>query len=1071
VRWPAALAVILFLPWTVFAEGQEPAAEPSSADLVTQTLREDIETASYYELLAWCRELGLEDAGTRQALVDRLRVHYGVEPAAGKAEEAPRRVLTITSARSTEYFKVQEIDENYILLTGDVVVELKEGDAIHRIRAQKILLNQTANLLTAEGDIDYTFQKGERQDRFHGQKITFDVESWEGVFFSGGMEGDRDVGGKKVHFYFNADSIAKLERNTVVMERGTITSCNEAPDPHYHLKARKIWVLAPGEWAIANAVLYIGRIPVLWLPFFFRPGDEFFFHPAIGTRTREGSFLQTTTYLIGQKKRSPSAISVLAATEEAGQQYQREIKGLFLRQKEGAQVPVKEERFLKVLLDYYSRLGGFAGVSGDFPPKVSFRAGLGFSRNIYTNGVVYTPWTDEGGVFHSVWNKSWLFGAEAPFRYGTDSKWDLSGGGYRLSGKFEYFSDPFFNSDFYNRAEETGLNKLLGLEPTPVPTQTVEAEKLGLSWEIVGQAEFPKLATEPYLKKISVPYLSGNLVWQSKTNEALPPVDPADPARLFYYPVSLKLPNAALQLSGDLISIAAQPKAQKPVSPPAAPAQPSLPAELRLPALLGRETPASPAEPPPPSTEPAMRVPLPRENLAIPAPPLPASFLLSYQVRPTMAVEQSFNTAAWTDPSQVRYDLNYTSLESTGTSSLDWALKVYEQLFALSGSFSAAGNYRTRFRRSFADDTQWSALVTGDRRYSQILVRNLFNASFSPFASDPHFRATSISYSLNWTAFRYMYDESSANYNGIGPGWNPQTFSQNLLQATLGWQPGSRLNALTLTAQLPPLLASINAKAEFYVWLLKTTVNTVFTENVDSWPLTVQEALEITPDVRLSQEVQTNLNQGSVQKTISSLNLWGLSSTFTAQAISGEIRPTYVTVGYRLAQKDLYFWRNRQHFQVTINSNWSMNLQNVTENNLTFSFNMKYFIYKFLEFSFTSLSYNNLTYLYFPSLAGGNWVNPLTDLLDSFNFFDINARMRSRFKLKSLAFEIIHHMHDWDLSLRYEGKPALVTDTTTGKLKYTWNNSFTILLQWIPIPEMRSTMRNDPTTDRFYIRG
>ncbi len=97
-------------------------------------------------------------------------------------------------------------------------------------------------------------------------------------------------------------------------------------------------------------------------------------------------------------------------------------------------------------------------------------------------------------------------------------------------------------------------------------------------------------------------------------------------------------------------------------------------------------------------------------------------------------------------------------------------------------------------------------------------------------------------------------------------------------------------------------------------------------------------------------------------------------------------------------------------------------------------------------------------------------MNPWADLLDSFNFFDVKARQRSRFKLKSLTFEIIHHMHDWDLSVRYEGKPALVT-TATGNLQYTWNDSFSILLQWIPIPEMRSTMRNDPATDRFYIRG
>jgi hypothetical protein len=183
------------------------------------------------------------------------------------------------------------------------------------------------------------------------------------------------------------------------------------------------------------------------------------------------------------------------------------------------------------------------------------------------------------------------------------------------------------------------------------------------------------------------------------------------------------------------------------------------------------------------------------------------------------------------------------------------------------------------------------------------------------------------------------------------------------------------------------------------------------------------------------------------------------------------VEPSYVTVAYRLAGKDWYSWKNRLHFQTAVNTSWSMNLQNVTENNFSFSFTMKYFIYEFLEISFTSTSYNNRTYRYFPALAaqkGDPWVNPFTDLLQSFNFFDTEARRRSAFKLKSILFEMIHHMHDWDLTMRYEGKPSLITDSS-GKLQYTWNDSFTILLQWIPIPEMRSTIRGDPTG--FYIRG
>ncbi len=331
----------------------------------------------------------------------------------------------------------------------------------------------------------------------------------------------------------------------MVLDRGIITSCDLPVDPHYQIKARKIWVLAPGEWAIASAVLYIGRVPVLYLPFFFRPGDEFFFHPAIGSRDREGNFLQTTTYLIGQKTRTPSALSVLAATEEQGQQYRREIRGLFLRQPEGEQVPVTENRFLKVFLDYYSRLGGFAGVSGDFPPKVSFRSGLGLSRNIYLTSKGYFALELDAFApsYESVWNKAWLFGLQIPFRYGLDGKWNLSGARSKLSGKFEYYSDPFFARDFYNRSEEMALTRLLGMEAT----QTLIHDRRGEARPELGAqyaGRVPDRGSRPLPEQAvgALPERQPLLAEQAAQSDT-EDKDLADPTAYFYYPVSLKLPE------------------------------------------------------------------------------------------------------------------------------------------------------------------------------------------------------------------------------------------------------------------------------------------------------------------------------------------------------------------------------------------------------------------------------------------------------------------------------------------------------------------------------------------------
>ena len=104
------------------AATQQPDESTSTADnLIQSTLAKDIETAGYFELVAWCRDLGLNDAGTRQALQQRLYGYYRISPpAAEDPQEGMKRLLEIKSAKETQYFTIEQVDENYVLLLGDV---------------------------------------------------------------------------------------------------------------------------------------------------------------------------------------------------------------------------------------------------------------------------------------------------------------------------------------------------------------------------------------------------------------------------------------------------------------------------------------------------------------------------------------------------------------------------------------------------------------------------------------------------------------------------------------------------------------------------------------------------------------------------------------------------------------------------------------------------------------------------------------------------------------------------------------------------------------------------------------
>jgi hypothetical protein len=1066
------ICTILFIPLvlgpgtsaTLYAqeasEQAESAGEVSEApkaaeNLIEKTLAKDIETASYYELVPWCRELGLDDSGTRQALQQRLYSYYQISPPPVEAvPEGKIRLLEIKSAKETQYFTIEQVDEDYVLLLGDVLVEIKEQDATHRIRAHRILLNETENILSAEGGIEYTLIKGTEEEVFQGERLTFNVDSWEGVFFGGAMEADRNVGGQAIRFRFVGESISRLEDNTVVIDRGQITSCDIEEDPHYHIRARKIWVLAPNEWAILNAVLYIGRVPVMYLPFFFRPGDEFFFHPAVGYSDPEGQFIQTTTYLIGQKKRSSSALSFLAATEESTTQYELERKGLFLRPIPDKPTAVDEDHFLKVMLDLYSRLGVFAGIDGSFP-QVDFKGGV--VRSVMRYGL-----------------------APKLNRFGIESSWNVGSGLNSFSGKFEYFSDPSFPEDFYNRAEDTGLTRLLGIEP--LEDTGTASEKQTLTWELTGKMDFSDKFETPLVKTISFPYITANLLWENVGQD--------------YIPTTLKLPGASFQMLGDLLSVsvpqtkgrAKAPEKTTPVSN-----------DLRPP---GKQPVQDRTDLPGPEPLPALRPPEPKSSVPVSLRKTPLQFDLSYQVRPRAYMEQNFDK----DTSA----LYYSEFDSRGNLSLDHKLRILENVFLWNGNLSIEGDYRHYNRQNLPLGPEWDKLVLAEQQNTRVNLKFVHGLDYYPFADDPIFGGTSLSYDVGSAFYRYIrYDALSAggDYSGEFIQWSDDWFSTHSAQSALRWRMFDKQNTLSLSAQLPPRPGSFTGSLEFKIWLLTTTVNSVFRDSdggVGKWgefsdwsfqPVVLRETLQLGDNVNFSEELRFDVNEpaegGLWTKSVTSVNLWDLSGSFNMDYSkpqefdfgsnswkdapgSARLRPSYITLSYNPVSEEHLYWKNRIRVSTSIDARWSMNILQFTDNSLDLSLTFDFWLYKLLKLSLTTSSYNNRTFLYFPKLAdklGQAPVDFFPDLIDSFSFFRPSAREQSSFKLRSIRVSAVHYLHDWNLSLSYEGKPYLVEidPGPPAVNEYQWKSNFSVILQWQPIPELRSNIKRqwDDDEDKY----
>ncbi len=1086
--------------------GTPPVAPEASQDILKQTLALDIRTASYYELLAWCRRLGLPDTGGRAELQQRLLAHYGLaaEEAAPAAGEETRN-LQIESARESEYFTLEQVDQKYVVLRGGVRIELREGDTLHSIRAERVTLNQTESLLTAEGGVEYVMTQGSRTDRFSGDSLTFNTRTLEGVFFGGGTEAEQEVGGQRIRFRFVGDSITRLENNTVIMERARITSSKNV-DPYYHIRARKVWVLASGEWAVLGALLYVGRVPLVYLPFFFYPGEEFFFHPVIGSRDREGSFLQTTTYLLGQKKRSRTPLSILSLDTPQDEQLLRRRRGLFLAEVPGRTVAATDlDRYLTVMLDLYSRLGLFAGVSGNFPPEVRFSGGIGFSRSLFNPNGVYTPyWPDPSGGYRTFWNESSLLGLDLPFRYGIDSSWQFGGERLSLSGRFEAYSDPFFPSDFFDRAEELNWSGLLGLEGgSGLPT--AQAEKLNLTWELTAKADFSRQISSPFFQSASVQYLQTRMFWQSRLRTGIvDPIQAADPSRRFYYPVSLQLPNMSLNVSGELFrtSSSARPQAAAARSaPPAGEAAPPGAEGYRAPA--GEEEEAGPAAAAgggaagSAEAEPELQLPGPREDLPLPAGREGFLFRLGYQLRPDLIIEELYDSSGWTTPESIDYDVLYTTLRLTDTATLSYELTALQGLLGLSGGLSAVTTWRDRFRGVAPEDEAWQGLIVGDLRQTRTDFSTLLNLNLRPMLDLPGWERSRLTYSLNWIFLRHQLREAAtpaqtyANpvYGVTGPDWTADTVKANRMGAVLEYRPADVSQTLTLAADLPPFTPTFTGRLQFTAWLLTTTVSTVLREDGGDWelqPLVVQEALNIGDRFQAAEELRFDLQQGLFLKSVSTLNWGGLSASLSAERLPlltfvapdwvpaggpDRVQLSQLKLGWELQPRATYLWKNRIWAEPRVDASYAIDLTQFTGNSLDFVFGFRLFIYQFLELSFTTASSNTQTYRWFPAYAeklGLAPVNPFIDLLRSFNFFNPEDRILSAFKLRNISLQAVHHLRDWDLSLTYEGRPNLFS-ASSGQLQYRWENTLIILLQWVPLPPVRSRVWLDTTG--FYVRG
>jgi hypothetical protein len=1068
-----------------------------------QILEMDIKTSSLPELAAWCRSLGLSEGGTKEELANRIRRHFTLplpqpvqaepEPAEGSPKPKKQTIITIESARSTEYFTLEVVDEEYARLRGNVVVSLKEEDAVHRISAGEILYNRTRNVMSASGGVEYRKETGDTIETFKGASITVNLDNWSSIFVGGVTE--KSVTDNTTAYEFAGTLISRSDEEVTIMTSATVSNAKN-PEALWSLQAYKLWLLPGSDWAVLSAVLKVGEIPLLYIPFFYFPADEIIFHPVMGTRSREGNFVQTTTYLLGRPKTDPASESSISKILGSSADMEKTRQGLFLRST-GRKSRDPNDTRLSLLFDAYANLGTYLGTELILPRKGVFggmelSSGLGFTRTIYQLNSGYSPFAQYDGS--DEWNKAYFFSQVFPFRYRLNTKGSLSGKYGSFTWVFPFYADPFVDQDFLDRSEV--MDWVSFLKGESEEEEAAAASALGsYEWRLSGAITPSVTALNPYISSFSVSSLSTSLSFRTRTSAQVSAASPASPERVFFFPDKVTLYSVSASIAGTPLTLGG-PKTGSPAKTGTEAPDP----------FQGIGTPRSPWEAPEesekvadnPSPVEQITPPILSQQFAIPRSGGPR-LALDYRFAPTGASELQYRSSLQNWPEREAIDWQEVSsvLTSFGSNgSLGFTLSQPETgLYTSALHFTGNGQWQgyTHINEEAEEFSTASALDNARlRTYNATFFTTSydFSTTVKPFYSNPIWGNTNVQYSLKGLLAKSVFDGTSTDPSWeIQQGkWDKEDLTAHQAAANMVASVMDKTQNLTITADIPPEDTTLAGNAAFRVWFTETTLRGKILEPYDAEnrhfePVYFTETLrfgtnaagslgqQITYDPELKEftNFTTSLSWGGLSASYTALRsrTYTLESTGWVQSPAEEtLHPRDFRLVYTKTVKKERLWNKRLSLSLNVNSNLSLDLQRYTYSRYSFTMGLTLGISHFLDVSLNTISENAVIFRYYQNLpffdlpvelpGEQNW---LVDLFNSFRFDDDALRRSSGFKLKSFRLNLVHHLGDWDAKLGITLSPYL--DQSDGRPVYKFNNEISFLIQWVPISEIKTEITAD----------
>lgn len=773
-------------------------------------------------------------------------------------------VIKIESAQNTEYRKNKETGAEEIILTGSVSISVTKGSSVTKIYADSVTFNRSTDMVYAVGNVSLQQTGGSAggQD-ISANSLLFNTSTLEGIFDNGrAVQTQSDAinlpSGSTL--IVASDIFGRDSSGTIAFKNAELTFCDD-DDPHWKIWASRIWLLPGGEFAFFNAVLFVGHVPLLYLPAFYYPKDELIFNPSFGYDERLGYYFNTTTYIFGRKPLDSSSDD----DEEDDI-----TKGLFNFMKSTTLKEQKREGlvlhnldsdykgnttdYLKIMADYYTNLGFMFGLEGVYKPggiisNLSGNMNIAFTQTVFESGGVYTNYTN--GESYS--DKSNFLGMELPFRYSAGLSFSVTKP-FTFSLSLPVYSDPYFTDDFNERSEYIDWLGFLmngdGAEEEETTSNTVSS----FTWTASGSYTF-KLPDfiKPYVNSLAITSFSSSLVFSSKTrstassngvyyDEEWALADSNwrtySPERAFFYPSQVTPFKIAAKISGTIFQISGSSSAAAKV--PAFTVPLKVPDEFKTPDELEKEKKENSDEleveesekkelkknsvPETASDEVFSEAGFPSVSPGVTSAVTDLKGLeysLTYSITPQYTSQltyQSYDEHPLYKPEDFSWSNLYSSyyqikVPTTLTSKLS-----YRNTFAtLSNNFTFNPVYQTHPDLDGYTETQAATVKKTDYAAKKLDLTNSNTVSVKPLLYNEVLKNSSIDWntSIKLIETEFLGDAENPQWNYKTPDvFDDDCFTTHTLSGTLSAVEGKYSQTLTLSTKLPP-------QVEYYSGTLK----------------------------------------------------------------------------------------------------------------------------------------------------------------------------------------------------------------------------------------------------------